>query len=325
LLAETCRRTLTPSRLATLPPTLRARTELVVLRYAVALATGDAEAPGRSTYLTMLAWNLARLERLDAVLASAHAAGLRVMPFKGALLARTHYGDPGARTMVDVDVAVSPSQLARAIELFCDLGFQLFPAPAFRRTRDAVHDVKLCHRGVGIELHHRLWHELRIANDVDPLLARAREIRFGDGRAWAPDDDDHLYVVMLHAATHGFCGNALWLTDAALLLDGDDGSRWARVEERAAAAGARVALAAARDQLSVALPWLTVDRIGDAATAPLRRAVLKRLSPWLHRGDGATAKMWRSRLVRPLLFDRARDLGDWALEKLAMFGKEKVY
>jgi putative nucleotidyltransferase-like protein len=318
VLSELCRRTLTVSRLGALPATLAGRREIVALRYAVALAAGDATAPGRANYLTAMSWNLARLERLESLLAAARAAGVRLMPIKGALLSRTHYGDPGARPMADVDVACAPAELTRALELCQDLGFRRMPTPAFRSARDAVHDVKLFDRGVGIELHHRLWHELRMAREVEPLLERAREIPFGATTAWAPDDADHLYVVMLHAATHGFCGNALWLTDAALLLDGDDGARWALVQSRAEAAGARVALAAARDQLLLALPWLSLDGGG---AAPLRRALLKRMAPWLQRGEGALG-VWPSRLVRPLLFDRARDLGGWALEKLAMLGRD---
>jgi hypothetical protein len=42
------------------------------------------------------------------------------------------------------------------------------------------------------------------------------------------------------------------------------------------------------------------------------------MAPWLQRGEGELG-VWSSRLVRPLLFDRPRDLGSWALEKLAMW------
>jgi Uncharacterised nucleotidyltransferase len=318
VLTDRCRRVLTAARLDALPATLRARAELAALRYAVGLADGDRRAPGRQAYLATMAWNLARLERLETVLTAARAAGLRLMPLKGALLLRTHYGDPGARMMVDVDVACAPAELPRVLELCRDLGFDRVDPPAFRRAKDAVHDVKLLRGGVTIELHHRLWHELRIAPDVEPLLARATEVPYGETTAWAPTEADHLYVVMVHAATHGFTGNPLWMTDAGLLCDGADPSQWARVQALAAASGARVALAAARDHLRTTLPWIDLPG-GDVA--PVRRAMLRRMAPWLQRGEGALG-VWGSRLVRPLLFDRARDFGSWALEKLAMWGKE---
>ena len=319
MLSELCRRTLTAARLDALPATLRRRPELVALRYAVAIAAGERGGPGRAPYLAGLAFNLARLQRLETVLAAARAAGLRLMPIKGALLLRTHYGDPGARPMVDVDLVCAPVDLPRAIELCQDLGMTRSDPEPFRRARDAVHDVKLADRGVTIELHHRLWHELRIAREVEPLLARAIEVPFGATTTWAPLEADHLYVVLVHAATHGFTGNALWMTDAALLLAGATTPLWARVQALAAAARARVALAAARDQLRLAMPWLDDDN-GSLASgaAPLRRAILRQLAPWLQRGDGKLG-LWPSRVVRPLLFDRSRDLGSWAAEKLALW------
>jgi hypothetical protein len=129
-----------------------------------------------------------------------------------------------------------------------------------------------------------------------------------------------LYVVCVHAATHGFAGNALWMTDAALLVAGAAAPLWERVAERAAAANGRVALETARDQLRAAMPWLDVgdERFVGATPARVRRAIVRRLTPWLQRGEGELGP-WASRLVRPLLFDRARDLGSWAIEKLQMW------
>ena len=321
MLTEVCRRTLTAARLDALPATLRRRPELIALRHAVALADGATHGPGRVGYLGTMALNLARLERLEAFLAAGHAAGLRLMPIKGALLAHTHYGDVGARAMIDLDVVCAPDELERAVELGAALGLMRLPieGEAFRRARGGTHDVKIGGGGLILELHHALWHELGIARDVEPLLARARPVAYGATTTWAPDDADHLFVVCVHAATHGFGGNALWLTDAALLVAGAAAPLMERVQALAGAARARVALAAARDQLRLAMPWLDLDG-GDGARAlgpaPLRRAIVRRLTPWLQRGE-IELGVWPSRFVRPLLFDRTRDLGGWALEKLA--------
>ena len=146
----------------------------------------------------------------------------------------------------------APGELDRAIELGLDLGMTRHDPEGFRSARGAVHDVKLADGGVIIELHHRLWHALRIARDVEPMLARAVEVPYGATTAWAPTDADHLYVVLVHAATHGFAGNAMWMTDAALLIGGATTPLMARVQALADAAHARVALTAARDQLRVA-------------------------------------------------------------------------
>jgi hypothetical protein len=316
--SELLRQTLTAARLDALPAVLRRRPELMALRYAVAAADGETRAPGRASYLGALTFNLPRLQKLEALLAAADGAGLRLVPIKGGLLAVTHYGDPGARPMVDIDLICAPGELERAAELGRALGMERQDPEAFRRARKATHDIKLIGGGVTIELHHRLWHELRIASDVEPLLARARRVPFGAATAWAPDEADHLYVVCVHAAAHGFVANPLWMTDAALLLAGAETALMPRVQARATASHARVALAAARDQLRLALPWLDVDGEAGVATAPLRRAIVRRLTPWLQRGETELG-LWPSRVVRPLLFDRPRDLGSWALEKLAMW------
>ena len=93
MLTPLARATLTAARLDALPAALKRRTELGALRAAVAIADGGDGGSGRASYLASLAFNLARLARLDAMLAAARAVGLRLVPFKGALLARTHYGD----------------------------------------------------------------------------------------------------------------------------------------------------------------------------------------------------------------------------------------
>lgn len=317
VLTDLCRRTLTGARLDALPAALRRRPELMALRYAIAIADGETRPPGRASYLGAATLNLARLQKVEALLAAAHAEGLKLAPVKGALLCRSHYGDPGARPMVDIDLLCAPHEVARVVELGRALDMAREDHEPWRRARQATHDVKLVGGGVTVELHHRLWHELRIARDVGPLLARARLVPFGATQAWALDEADHLYVVCVHAATHGFVANALWMMDAALLVAGAREPLMPRVQALADAAHARVALAAARDQLRMAMPWLPLG--GEPLlTAPLRRAIVRRLSPWLLRSESDVG-LWPGRIVRPLLFDRARDLGSWALEKVAMW------
>src|SRR4051812_25935840 len=89
VLTELCQRTLTAERLDALPATLRRRSELAALRYAVHVAGGDRDAAGRTSYLAALAFNLARLQRLEALLAAARDAGIRLVPIKGASLLQT--------------------------------------------------------------------------------------------------------------------------------------------------------------------------------------------------------------------------------------------
>ena len=111
------------------------------------------------------------------------------------------------------------------------------------------------------------------------------------------------------------------MTDAALLVAGAPRRRCGRASASAGDGGEARAWRWRRRAISCARrcrgsTWATGAVARDAA--PVRRAIVRRLTPWLQRGEGELGP-WASRLVRPLLFDRARDLGSWAIEKLQMW------
>jgi hypothetical protein len=295
------------------------------LTYAVLRAAGalDRLEPSlrarlRERYRAQVALHLARMGELDRVLDAARAAGLPLVPLKGALLGRTHYGDPGAREMLDLDLLCPPEALEQATALIAALGFTAIAPDPARAQSGGTHDVKLVRGPTHIELHFRLWHELGIDPDPRPLLARAREVPFGGGRVLAPTAADHLYFVLVHAALHGFAGNPMWIPDALLLADEVGPSAWETVMARARRTGAELAVLAARDHLRGVLGG------GQIVPGPgrLRRALLHRAAPWLQRGEPALG-LWPSRLVRPLLFERPGPLLRWAAGKAALWAALK--
>ncbi len=84
-LLPSCLEVLTSERLLTLPTRLRRRNEIRALTFAVLrdhgaldLLVPDEREAHRRAYLSALAWNLVRLERLDQVLEACSAPGLRV-------------------------------------------------------------------------------------------------------------------------------------------------------------------------------------------------------------------------------------------------------
>lgn len=323
-LSPLARALFTPERLARLPARLGRHPAWRALRYAVfadhgALGRLPARtvAELRAAWLAVLGQNLGRLDRLDALVAAARADGVRVVPLKGAALCRTHWGDAGVRPMVDLDLACAPADAARLAERFCALGFRPRPRPARRLRHGAVHDLQLVDGAVWVELHFRLWHELGLPSDVAGLLARAVEVPFGPGRAWLPAPADHLFYVLVHAATHGFCGNPLWLGDAALLAAEGGAAIWREVWRLGEAHGAALPLAAAIDRLRRAFPDLAPSTA--AAPARLRRLLLRGLGGWLDGADGRLGS-GASRLVRPLLVADLPALLRWAAAKTALIG-----
>jgi hypothetical protein len=314
-------RPLAPERLLGLPAPLARRVEVRVLTYAALRAAGaldrlpdDEREAARALYLGTLAYNSARLERLEQALAIARARGVRLVLLKGAAMILEHYLDPGARPMLDVDLACAPADLDRALDALRAAGLARAAGDPVRELRGTIHDLKLTDGTLSLELHFRLWDELRYRGDPTGLLARAVELPLGATRAFVPAPADHLFVLLVHAALHGFAGNPLWLTDAALVAERAGPSVWPEVERLARAEGAGLALSAALDQLALVFPGLVPP--ARARAAPLRRALLQRLAPWLWRGEPELG-LWPSRIVRPLLFERASALARWSAEKLA--------
>lgn len=323
-LLPSCLEVLTRQRVLALPARLRRRNEVRALTFALMRDHGalDRLAPEerethRRAYLSALAWNLIRLERLDQVLEACGAAGLRVVPIKGGALCQSHYGDPGARPMVDLDLLCALSDLDKVAAILRGLGFQPLAASPTRVALGGVHDVKFVDGPVMIELHFRLWHELDIDSSPDGLLARAVETQLGQHRALVPSTADHLYLVLVHAALHGFAGNALWLSDAALLAADGGEAVWPEVNELGRAAGASLAVATATDHLALVFPGC-VPEAARSSAAPLRRRLLRYLAPWLERGEAELGTL-ASRLVRPLLFERPGPLLGWARNKLRLW------
>jgi len=65
------------------------------------------------------------LGELAELLSACHAAGLTVMPLKGALLATQFYPAPGLRPMGDLDVLARPADEPRLLAVLEQLGYQL--------------------------------------------------------------------------------------------------------------------------------------------------------------------------------------------------------
>jgi hypothetical protein len=205
-------------------PSLLQRRELLALRFALRpdrLAT-DERQDARRAYLGTLARTTRLLARTGALLDAAEADGLPMLPYKGALFADALYGDPGLRPLGDVDVIAPPGERARAEALVARLGFRrLFEGPRFEEGY--AHDV--AYLAVDdpdciVELHLALFHDFvaRGAGDVAPLFARAQRLAVLGRERLAPSWDDHLFAVLVHAASHALGDHPSWPFDVVLLV-----------------------------------------------------------------------------------------------------------
>ncbi len=165
------------------------------------LARREGRAPssaGIHRYMEALANNIPlRRVLLDA----AHAldtANVRAIVYKGQDYLERIYGDPGARSMADVDLLVRERDLGRAERALLGAGFIADSACKL------MHERKFCKGGVAIDLHHALLQAARMEIDHEELFARALPSSIAKG-LFALEDTDALLVHCVNQTVKGYC------------------------------------------------------------------------------------------------------------------------
>ena len=277
-----------------LPPQLSSRRELRALRWSV---RRDHFADDKREYLRTLGDNTARLAAAGEILDAAAAAGVAMLPLKGALLADVVYGDAGARPMVDLDLAVRARDLPAAEAALRPLGFRrIFPSDR-RHSPPFAHDLALFDGRQVLELHFRWLHEFGDRSDVEPLFARAIKVETLGRKRLVPAWDDHVAIIAAHAASHCFAQPS-WLVDLALLVERAGG--FAGASERARAFGVERAFATA-----VTLAQLALPQLPHVEPAPFAARRARWLAPRLLPTLAAPPSRLTSLAARALMTDRA--------------------
>ncbi|MCB1056470.1 MAG: nucleotidyltransferase family protein [Acidobacteria bacterium] len=167
----------------------------------------------------------------EALTRPLRGAGIPVLLLKGAALLRTVYGDPGRRSMGDVDLLVPPERWREALQVVRSTGAEAYDAPGRAVTLEHFHELHLrLPAGGVVDLHRGLVPHPLFAVDHDELLATAREE--GDGLL-VPAPNALFLSLALHAAKDGFFLPLRAVIDGLALLAGG------RVEAEAAADLAR--------------------------------------------------------------------------------------
>lgn len=95
--------------------------------------------------------------------------GIRCLDLKGPTLGEVLYGDPGHRMSSDIDLLVSPSDLARAVDVVQGLGYGYPDDPSGPDGLPLLHFVMRHANGLlpDVELHWRVhWNEREFARDM---------------------------------------------------------------------------------------------------------------------------------------------------------------
>jgi hypothetical protein len=193
---------------------------------------------------------LAAARELAALLGN---AGIPVMLLKGAPLALTNYRDVGARPMGDLDLAVPVAFARKAVERMLAHGWTPEATPLTAtmtpgRRHDAgwipglrtlagfderYFNVRHAHgfrraNGLGIDLH---WHVFQ--GDCDPesdddTWRHAGVVTHGGCSFQIPTQEEHLLLILAHAARWSPTSSIRWVADAGTLLQANPSFDWAR-------------------------------------------------------------------------------------------------
>jgi hypothetical protein len=239
----------------------------------------------RQSYLVSAARNVRLFDELGKILRALLAAGIPVVPFKGASLAEAVYGDIALRPMADLDLWVRRSQIDAACSVMKSLGY----APPAEGVRPLAWHAALTgetqmskEHAPLVELHWKIFpsewvrHTARI--DEDAIWDRTVPLEGTGVRQLSPEDAIIHSCVHL-AVTHKMSGSGL-----RTLLDLDVARQkwaidWQTVSQRARAW--RVSSATWVVLRALAEVFGDPDNqlpLGDLAPSPFRQFLLKRFA-----------------------------------------------
>ena len=173
-----------------------------------------------------------RHRELESILREAAAAGLRVLVFKGAALAYTHYPAPHVRVRADADLLVAADAVAPLEAMLQQRGYVKPPETSGQLVSYQSHCCRMDRFGVAhaLDMHWKVSNLQVLADrfQFDELWARRRPVRALGPSAFTVDDVAALLLALVHrAGHHPGSRNLLWLYHLHLLASvmTDDGLR----------------------------------------------------------------------------------------------------
>jgi hypothetical protein len=170
---------------------------------------------------------------LAVLLESFHAARIETMIMKGTALALLHYGDPGLRSMGDVDILIHSSDVVAAVELLRDLAWRRSGRPPRNLTKTylgARYAMNFSHDSVGkLDLHWHVMDETRHPEGDDPFWTGSIHAMICGVETRAMNPADQLFHVCAHETRWTPVPLPRWIADVVTILkaSGDD-IEWSR-------------------------------------------------------------------------------------------------
>lgn len=265
-----------------------------------------------------------RHAELARVLEAMTSAGLRVVLFKGAALAHTHYPAPHLRPRADTDLLAAPEEVPAVEEVLARLGYVRENETSGRLVSYQSHFYKIDRYGVAhpFDVHWKISNLQALADRLthqELWTSRVPLTALGESAFTASDAHALLLALVHRAGHHPGSRNLLWIYDVNLLAMRLSAGEMQQVQE--------IALARGLGQLVAEGVALARDSFGTTGVDPLigvlRAAKLRRHEamvvdgPWTQAhvlrldlvalpGWRARARLLREHLLPPPRYMRAR-------------------
>jgi hypothetical protein len=251
---------------------------------------------------------------LARVLAAAAAEGIRVLVFKGAALAWTHYDEPWLRSRIDTDLLVRESDARRMSALFERLGYRWdLGAVGEVVTAQFQYVGKRSQMQLAYDVHWRIANPLVFADACSFDELERDSVTITPLGARAPADVHALIIACIHRVAHHYGDDTLIrLVDIDRLARGLSGNGWERLErvaaEKRVLAVVRRGLERAKRFFDTPVPGGFVECAPSATVEPCAAYLAARITRVdIMRSDLRALRSWRARarLVREHLFPPA--------------------
>jgi hypothetical protein len=219
------------------------------------------------------------------------AHGIPSIPYKGAAVAASVYGDLSFRQFADLDIIVPVKDAVRARSLFLAQGYRAERAltdEQLSRFTEKEKDITLLHDdlGINLEIHWGITaHTDPIRICPDSLWTNLETCAIGGRSVLAFRREDLLLLLCVHGAKHRW-ERLAWLCDVAEIVRTPRDLDWSGVIDKARRLGSGrilfLGLALASELLGAELPPIVLRAI---AADPVLNALAEQVKGWLLSGE----------------------------------------
>jgi hypothetical protein len=248
---------------------------------------------------------------LRNLLGALRKAKVRCIPLKGPVLTAGSYRKMGLRDFDDLDILVSPADVAQAVVVMAELGYGGWDIPQARTaahlTTECEHQLICKERGVTVDLHWAIGRKyFTMPMDFEELWRDTvlTKLIGADVPDFSPEDN--ILFLCYHGGKHLF-SRLSWVCDVAATIAAHPALEWDRLLARATEMGARrlllLGLCLAQEVLGSELPAAIREAIAsDSALHRLAAMVMRALV-----GGVGVVPAWKQQLADSLFHLRVRE------------------